>query len=405
LLLIYFRIRGDKMAEKDIRKLIGNVFNDIADAIETGQFGKKVRVGITTLGSEHGVKNVIEGAEMAQSRDSSIEVVLIGPKSDSRLTQVVVENEEEGYKKMEKMLDSGEIDACVTMHYSFPIGVSTVGRVITPGKGKEMIIATTTGTSSPHRVEAMVKNGIYGIITAKALGIENPTVGILNVDGARQVERAFYELIERGYNINLTESIRADGGSVMRGNDLLAGVPDVMVTDTLTGNILMKVFSSYTTGGSYESLGYGYGPGIGEGYERLILIISRASGAPVIANAISYGASIVKGNIKDIAKSEFEKANKAGLKEVLEGLTKAEKKSESSENVEAPPKEVVTEGIAGVDIMDLEDAVRALWKEGIYAESGMGCTGPVVMVNGNSLSKAVEVLTKAGYLAGKSNIC
>ncbi|HHV46999.1 MAG TPA: glycine reductase [Tissierellia bacterium] len=393
------------MAEKDIRKLIGNVFNDIADAIETGQFGKKVRVGITTLGSEHGVKNVIEGAEMAQSRDSSIEVVLIGPKSDSRLTQVVVENEEEGYKKMEEMLDSGEIDACVTMHYSFPIGVSTVGRVITPGKGKEMIIATTTGTSSPHRVEAMVKNGIYGIITAKALGIENPTVGILNVDGARQVERAFYELIERGYNINLTESIRADGGSVMRGNDLLAGVPDVMVTDTLTGNILMKVFSSYTTGGSYESLGYGYGPGIGEGYERLILIISRASGAPVIANAISYGASIVKGNIKDIAKSEFEKANKAGLKEVLEGLTKAEKKSESSENVEAPPKEVVTEGIAGVDIMDLEDAVRALWKEGIYAESGMGCTGPVVMVNGNSLSKAVEVLTKAGYLAGKSNIC
>jgi len=393
------------MAEKDIKKMIGNVFNDIADAIETGQFGKKVRVGITTLGSEHGVKNVIDGAELAQGKDSSIEVVLIGPKSDSKLAQVIVETEEEGYKKMEEMLDSGEIDACVTMHYSFPIGVSTVGRVITPGKGKEMIIATTTGTSSPHRVEAMVKNGIYGIITAKALGIENPTVGILNVDGARQVERAFNELIDRGYNINLTESIRADGGSVMRGNDLLAGVPDVMVTDTLTGNILMKVFSSYTTGGSYESLGYGYGPGIGEGYERLILIISRASGAPVIANAISYGASIVKGNIKGIAKSEFEKANKAGFKEILEGLTKAEKKSDSNENIVAPPKEVVTQGIAGIDIMDLEDAVRALWKEGIYAESGMGCTGPVVMVNENSLSKAVEVLTKAGYLAGKSNIC
>ena len=26
------------------------------------------------------------------------------------------------------------------------------------------------------------------------MGIENPTVGILNVDGARQVERAFKEL-------------------------------------------------------------------------------------------------------------------------------------------------------------------------------------------------------------------
>jgi len=393
------------MAENNVRKMIGKVFNDIADAIETGQFGQKVRVGITTLGSEHGVGNVIEGAELAQKRDPSIEVVLIGPKSDSKLTQVVVDSEDEGYKKMEEMLDKGELDACVTMHYNFPIGVSTVGRVITPGRGKEMIIATTTGTSSPHRVEAMVKNGIYGIITAKALGIENPTVGILNVDGARQVERVFNELIKRGYEINLTESIRADGGSVMRGNDLLAGVPDVMVTDTLTGNILIKVFSSYTTGGSYESLGYGYGPGIGEGYERTILIISRASGAPVIANAISYGASVVKGNINEIAKKEFEKVNKAGLKEILESLTKDTKKQETQEEITAPSKETVTEGIAGIDIMDLEDAVRVLWKEGIYAESGMGCTGPVVMVNEEKLSKAIEVLTKAGYLADKSNIC
>lgn len=385
--------------------MIGKVFNDIADAIETGQFGQRVRVGITTLGSEHGVENVIKGAEIAQERDPSIEVVLIGPKSDSKLTQVVVENEDEGYKKMEEMLDNGELDACVTMHYSFPIGVSTVGRVVTPGRGREMIIATTTGTSSPHRVEAMIKNGIYGIITAKALGIENPTVGILNVDGARQVERAYLELINRGYNINLTESIRADGGSVMRGNDLLAGVPDVMVTDTLTGNILMKVFSSYTTGGSYESLGYGYGPGIGEGYDRVILIISRASGAPVIANAISYGASVAKGNIKEIAKEEFEKVNKAGLKEILAELTKTEKKAEDVEEVEAPPKEVVTEEIAGIDIMDLEDAVRVLWKEGIYAESGMGCTGPVVLVSENNLSKAMEILAKAGYVANPSNIC
>jgi len=392
------------MAENNVKKMIGKVFNDIADAIETGQFGQKVRVGITTLGSEHGVENVIEGAELAQKRDPSIEVVLIGPKADSALTQVVVDSEDEGYMKMEEMLDNGELDACVTMHYSFPIGVSTVGRVITPGKGKDMIIATTTGTSSPHRVEAMVKNGIYGIITAKALGIENPTVGILNVDGARQVERIFNELNNRGYEINLTESIRSDGGSVMRGNDLLAGVPDVMVTDTLTGNILIKVFSSYTTGGGYESVGYGYGPGIGEGYERTILIISRASGAPVIANAISYGASVVKGNINEVAKQEFEKANKAGLKEILEGLSKDTKKQEVEE-VEAPPKEIVTESIAGIDIMDLEDAVRVLWKEGIYAESGMGCTGPVVMVNEKNLSKAIGALTKAGYIADQSNIC
>lgn len=94
-------------------------------------------------------------------------------------------------------MDSGNVDAAVTMHYPFPIGVSTVGRIITPGMGKEMFIATTTGTSSTDKVEGMVKNAIYGIITAKACGIKNPRVGILNVDGARQTEIALNKLKTR----------------------------------------------------------------------------------------------------------------------------------------------------------------------------------------------------------------
>lgn len=392
------------MVDKNVKNMVGKVFNDIAEGLETGQFGKKARVGITTFGSEHGVDNLVKGAELAQERDNSIEVVLIGPKVDSDLEQVVAETEEEGYKKMEELLDNEDIDCAVTMHYNFPIGVSTVGRVVTPGTGKEMTLATTTGTSSPHRVEAMIKNGIYGIITAKAMGLEEPTVGILNVDGAVQVERAFKELNDNGYKINFAESMRADGGIIMRGNDLLTGTPDVMVTDTLTGNLLMKVFSSYTTGGSYESLGYGYGPGVGEDYERVILILSRASGVPVVANAIAYGASLTKGNLKSIAKEEFEKVNKAGLKEILASLDKGSKKVEDEE-IEMPPKETVTGTISGIDIMELEDAVQVLWKNKIYAESGMGCTGPVVMVNEEKVEEATKVLSDEGYIAKESNIC
>lgn len=385
--------------------MIGKVFTDIADALETGQFGDRVRVGITTLGSELGIDNMVKGAEMAQMRDSTIEVVLIGPKVDSKLSQVLAETEEEVAKKMEELLDSGELGACVTMHYNFPIGVSTVGRMSTPGRGREMYLATTTGTSSPHRVEAMVKNGIYGIIAAKAMGIEEPTIGILNVDGARPVERAFKDLAAKGYDVNFAESERSDGGTVMRGNDLLTGTSDIMITDTLTGNILMKVFSSYTTGGSYESAGFGYGPGIGEDYERLVLILSRASGIPVVANAISYGAGLVRGNIKEIAKAEFKKANDAGLKEILAGLTKETKKEAVEEEVIAPPKETVTETINGIDIMELEDAVQVLWKNGIYAESGMGCTGPIVMINENKLSEAINILAKAGYDVCETDPC
>ena len=388
------------MSEQNIKKMIADVFEDIATGIETGGFAKKVTVGVTTIGSEHGEENVIKGAEIAQAKDPSIEVVLIGHKCDSELKQYNVESDEEGYKVMEELLDSGEIDACVTMHYSFPIGVSTVGRVVTPAMGSEMTLATTTGTSSPHRVEAMVLNAIAGIITAKAMGNPEPTLGILNVDGARQVERALKEIDKGGYKIHFAESARADGGCVMRGNDLLMGTPDIMVTDTLTGNLLMKVFSSYVTGGSFEAHGYGYGPGIGSGYERLIYIISRASGYPVIANAIKYAADCVRGDIKNLIKDEYKKANKAGLEKVINDLEEASKKTSGpKEEVKAPAEEITDGSIGGIDILEMEDAVQALWKEGIFASSGMGCTGPVVMVNSSKLDAAKKVLAKAGFMA------
>jgi glycine reductase len=378
------------------KKAIADVFLEVANAIESGEFGKKIRIGLTTLGSEHGVENLVRGAHLAKS--NLFDIVLIGPKVDSELEVVEVNCEGDMHSKMEELLDSGYIDACVTMHYNFPIGVSTVGRVITPGKGKEMILATTTGTSATNRIEAMVRNAIYGISTAKSIGIKNPTVGILNVDGARQVEKCLNELKQNGYDFTFAESIRADGGCVMRGNDLLVGAPDVMVTDTLSGNIFMKVFSSFNTGGDYEASGFGYGPGVGEDYDRRILILSRASGSPVVANALKYAYDIVKGDITNISKCEFANAKKAKFDDIIANVTKKEVKAEKVE-VKMPDKEVVTRQISGIDIMDLEEAVSELWKNGIYAESGMGCTGPIVLVNDSKGEVAVDTLIKAGYTA------
>ncbi|WP_027702343.1 glycine/sarcosine/betaine reductase complex component C subunit alpha [Metaclostridioides mangenotii] len=378
------------------KKVIADVFLEVANAIESGEFGEKIKIGITTLGSEHGVKNIVDGAELAAS--GLFDIVLIGPKYDTDLEIVEVNDESDMHCKMEELLDSGYIDACVTMHYNFPIGVSTVGRVITPAKGKEIILATTTGTSATNRIEAMIRNAIYGISTAKSIGIKNPTVGILNVDGARQVEKGLKELKDNGYDIEFADSIRADGGCVMRGNDLLVGAPDVMVTDTLSGNIFMKMFSSFNTGGDFEAQGYGYGPGVGENYDRRVLILSRASGSPVVANALKYAYDVVKGLVNEVAKDEFSKAKKAKFDDVISSLTKKETKVDSVE-VKMPDKEVVTYQINGIDIMDLEDAVSELWKSGIYAESGMGCTGPIVLVNENKGGVSIDTLIKAGYTA------
>ena len=345
-------------------------------------------IGIFVSGSEHGIDDIKQGTTLATNN---------GYKA------LVIEGED-SHDKMDEMLQDGRIEGAVTMHYPFPIGVSTVGRVITPAKGKEMFLATTTGTSDTDRAASLVKNAIYGIITAKAYGVENPTVGIANIDGARKAESALIKLADNGYEINFAESARAEGGTIMRGNDFLMGSPDVMVTDALTGNLMMKMFSAFNSGGEYETVGYGYGPGIGKGYDKLILIVSRASGAPVIAGAVSYAAQLIKRGYRKVTATEFSKVEKAGFDDIINEMKRhackasAEGGSEAWEEAKMPEKEVVDKEISGIEVMDIEDAVDVLWKEGIYAESGMGCTGPVVMINAKNEERAGEILSAAGYL-------
>ena len=362
---------------------------------------KKTRVGLTLMGSEHGEEEMLKGAEDAQAQNPDVEVVAIGPKLKTHLRLIEASNEKDAHEKMDAMLSKGELDAAVTMHYNFPIGVSTVGRVITPGLGKSMLIASTTGTSDTERCSALLKNTLQAISVAKACGNPSPTVGLLNIDGARKLERALKSMQEKGYAIHFTESARSDGGVTMRGNDLLQGVPDIMVMDSLTGNVVMKMMSAYTTGGSYESLGDGYGPGVGEGYNKIINILSRASGAPVVAGAISYAASCAKGKLIEKMRTEWQAARKAGLDELLSSFSNEAAPAASTtatEQIKPPPEKVVTTEIPGIEILSLEDAVHALWKKDIYATSGMGCTGPIILVAPEDNDTANTILKELGYI-------
>ncbi|MDO5726098.1 MAG: glycine/sarcosine/betaine reductase complex component C subunit alpha [Tissierellia bacterium] len=377
------------------KNLIGKVFHEIADSIESGNFSKKFKIAVTNLGSELGTETVNQAIRNAKS--NLYDIVVIGEKFSDEFETYEADCGEDMYDTMEKLLDEKKIDACITMHYNFPIGVATIGRVITPYRGREMFIASTTGTSAIDRVEAMLRNAIAGKIAAKASGIDKPKVGILNVDGARSVEKALNQLKANGFDIEFAVSDRADGGAVMRGNDLIRGTSDIMVTDTLTGNLLMKMFSSFNSGGDYEVSGYGYGPGIGIDFERNIFIISRASGIPVISNAIRYAYDMLNGDINRIRKEVYEEAKKNGFEEIVNELVQSIKAT-CDEEIKMPEKEIVSKEIAGIDILEIEDAVLALWKENIYAESGMGCTGPIVIVSEANFDKAKKILEDAHFI-------
>ncbi len=106
----------------------------------------------------------------------------------------------------------------------------------------------------------------------------------------------------------------------------------------------------------------------------------------------------MRGKVFEVAGQEFAAAEKAGLSKILDARKAAAKPAAAAEEVTAPPAEPVTASIPGIEVMDLEDAVKVLWKAGIYAESGMGCTGPLVMMSEANHEKALEILKKAGYV-------
>ncbi|KRT35739.1 glycine/sarcosine/betaine reductase complex component C subunit alpha [Acetomicrobium hydrogeniformans] len=385
------------MSDVNLKKLIGEALIEIVDAAKGG--GKFVPIGLMSSGSELGSEEMALGGRLAQQQYPFIKVVMIGPRVEGFDDLEWIETDDceaDIQNAMEKALKEGRIKGAVALHYPFPLGVATVGMIHAPAKGKPLIISTSTGTSSANRVEAMVLNAIYGVAVAKARGIKKPEVGILNVDGAQMVYRSLRKLAEGGYDITFGSSVRSDGGPILRGNDLIAGSVDVCVTDTLTGNVLVKIFSAYNTGGNYEALGWGYGPSVGEGWGYVVSIISRASGAHVIANAIYFTAEVSLAGLPSLVRGELERARNAGLESILAQL---ESKGEGGKSRVEPPKpEPTDEEIHGIDVLTIEDAVKTLWASGIYAESAMGCTGPVVKVPSRFLDKAKEVLAEGGYL-------
>ena len=379
-------------------QIVAKIFRELADTLETGRMaGPRTRVGVTILGSEHGIKEMVKGAELAAHKDGSLDVVLLGPKTKSHLEHEICDSEQMCHRRMEELLSTGGLSAAVTMHYPFPVGVATVGQIITPAKGRPLLLASTTGASAVERVPALLRNTIYGIAVAKSLGISEPEVGILNIDGARQLERQLKQLERNGYPINFSKTIRNDQSAVMRGNDLLAGSPDVMVCDTLTGNILMKIFSAYHTGGSYESVGFGYGPGVGLGWKYVVNIVSRASGAPVIAGAVSFAAACAIAKLPQLVHHEWQTAKKAGVDQLIAAVESGKEAAAEKVEVSIPPKKPTGTEISGIDVLEIEEAAGELWRQGIYAETGMGCEGPVILVAAEDNESAKEILKKAGY--------
>lgn len=69
---------------ENVKQLIAEVLNEAAEVIETGRSLQRVKVGITLLGSEHGVQEVLNGALEAQKNCLRFKLLFLVRKKISR---------------------------------------------------------------------------------------------------------------------------------------------------------------------------------------------------------------------------------------------------------------------------------------------------------------------------------
>ena len=250
----------------DTKKLVGEILHEILDAAKSG--GPRTSVGLLSRGSELGPEEMIRGGLLAQQENPEIRVVMIGPKPADAPDLAWIETEdcekdiadamEQALK--EKTHRRGCGAALSLSHRGHHHRSGTYPR---QGKAHDPRLH--------HGDELLPPGGEHGA-QCPLWGGHRQSHGdpgshrgdSQRGGGSAGLFRALNSLKEAGIPPHLRlPAFAKTEVPYSRGNDILGGAVDVCVADSLTGNVLMKMFASYSTGGGYEALGWGYGPSCG----------------------------------------------------------------------------------------------------------------------------------------------
>jgi phosphate acyltransferase len=240
---------------------------------------RAVRVAVDAMGSDHGPTEVVPGAIAFAIDNPADRVLLVGDRAVIEAaagelpanveivhaTEVVGMHEHPALALREKrdssilvateLVRSGDADAVVTAGHpgaGMAAGILKLGRlpgVDRPGLAVQMI--TDAGSlvlidiganpdSTPENLAQYARMG--AIFSEKVLGVEDPRVALLSIGeekgkGDARIQRAT-ELLD-------ASTLRFVGN--VEGSDLARHLADVIVTDAVAGNVVIKFFEGLSS--------------------------------------------------------------------------------------------------------------------------------------------------------------
>ncbi|MFA6613024.1 MAG: phosphate acyltransferase PlsX [Dehalococcoidales bacterium] len=242
--------------------------------MDTNKQRRKIRIAVDAMGGDYGPPETVKGAVHA-AREYGVEVILVGDRSaiEKELSgcgagvqsirvveavQKIEDGEEPAFAVMKKpnssvalatrLVKDGEADAVISAGSTGAMMVAaarylgTLPGIERPVAGGPFLglspntVVLDLGANVGCQPYQMVDLAVVGVVYARTfLGIENPTVGLLNVGseegkGNEQAKEAYLLLKQSGLNFI---------GNV-EGMDIPFGRANVIVCDGFIGNILVK---------------------------------------------------------------------------------------------------------------------------------------------------------------------
>lgn len=239
----------------------------------------KVRIALDAMGGDHGAAVVVPGAELSLSRHPDIEFLLFGDQSvlapllESRPrlkaasqivhSDVVVQMHDKPSQALRKgrwkssmwlaidAVKKGEADVAVSagntgalmamakFHLRTLSGIDrpAIAAVWPTLKGSSIVLdlGASIGADAPHLVDLAAMGGAMAQVL---FGLENPTVGLLNI-GVEEA-KGLEEVREAGRILREGNWPQFRYSGFVEGDDIGKGTVDVVVTEGFAGNIALK---------------------------------------------------------------------------------------------------------------------------------------------------------------------
>jgi glycerol-3-phosphate acyltransferase PlsX len=233
----------------------------------------EVKLVVDALGGDDAPDVVLEGVAQAVQQDPSITVILTGPEEkivpfarahdrvEAHPTTEIIEMGEHPANAVRRKKDSSIVVGCRLVKEGEAAGFFSagstgacmaaatlvIGRIhgvkrpaiasVVPSPGAKVVF-TDMGANADCKPEYLVQFGLMGRVYAQAaLGIDDPTVGLLNI-GEEETKGSQFA---QECHALMREQVPHFIGNA-EGRSLALGGFDVIVTDGFTGNVALKVY-------------------------------------------------------------------------------------------------------------------------------------------------------------------